>query len=104
MSESQKVSHELNTLRSSLPTTISTMLDGRGFSPTGMNTDKAIVFFLKTSEEMVSQILEKTNASLVNNANDDGFNNGVLYVLGEEEIASLTPYKNVMNLTKTAQA
>lgn len=53
---------------------------------------------------MVSQILEKTNASLVNNANDDGFNNGVSYVLDEEEIASLTPYKNMTNLTKTEQA
>ena len=48
MSEFQKVSHELNTsLRSSLPTTISTMLDGRGFSSTGMNPDKVIDFFFK---------------------------------------------------------
>jgi len=38
---------------------------------------------------MVSQILE------------NGFNNGVSDVLDEEEIASLTPYKNVTNLTKT---
>jgi len=54
---------------------------------------------------MVSQILEKTNANLVNNTNDDdGFNNGVLYVLDGEEIVSLTPYKNVTNLTKTEQA
>ena len=53
---------------------------------------------------MVSQILEKTNASLVNNENDDGFNNGVSYVMDEEEIASLTPYKNMTNLTKTEQS
>jgi len=53
---------------------------------------------------MVSQILEKMNASLVNNANEDGFNNGVSYFLDEEEIASLTPYKNVTDLTKTEQA
>ena len=104
MSEFQKVSHELNTLRASLPKTISTMLDGRGFSSTGMNTDKVIDFFKKTSEEMVSQIIEKTNITLAKNENDDGFHNGVSYVMDEEEIASLTPYKNVTNLTKTEQA
>ena len=53
---------------------------------------------------MVSQILEKTNASLVHNENDDGFNNGVSYLMDEEEIASLTPYKNVTDLTKTEKS
>ena len=56
------------------------MLDGRGFWSTGMNTDKVISFFKKTSEDMVSQIIEKMKASLVNNTNEDGFNNGVSYV------------------------
>jgi len=42
MSEFQKVTHELKTLKSSLPTTILSMLDGCGFLSTGMNTDKVI--------------------------------------------------------------
>ena len=103
MSEFQQVTQELQTLKTSLPTTISSMLDGRGFSSTGMNTDKVIDYFKKTTEDIISQILEKTKASLVH-TNEDGFNNGVSYVMDEEEIASLTPYKNLTNLTKTEQA
>ena len=103
MSEFQQVTQELQNLKTSLPTTISSMLDVRGFSSTGMNTDKVIDYFKKTTEDIISQILEKTKASLVH-TNEDGFNNGVSYVMDEEEIASLTPYKNLTNLTKTEQA
>jgi len=66
-----------------------------------MNTDK--VFFKKTSEDMISQILEKTKVSLIN-TNEDCFINGMLYILDEEESMSLTPYTNLMSLTKTEQA
>ena len=103
MSEFQQVTQELQNLKTSLPTTISSMLDVRGFSSTGMNTDKVIDYLKKTTEDIISQILEKTKASLVH-TNEDGFNNGVSYVMDEEEIASLTPYKNLTNLTKTEQA
>ena len=76
MLEFQQVAQELQTLKSSLPTTISSMLDGRGFSSTGMNTDKVIDFFKETSEDMASQILENTKASLVTNTNEDGLTMG----------------------------
>ena len=101
MSEFQRVTQEVEEFKSSLPNTISSMLDGRGFSSTGMNTDKVIIFFKKASEDMVSQILEKTNASSLKDTNEDGFNSGVSYVLDEEEITTSTPYKNLRNLTKT---
>ena len=49
------------------------------------DVDKVIDFFKETTENIISQILEKTKASLVH-TNEDGFNNEVSYVMDEEEL------------------
>ena len=97
MAEFEKVRLELNSLKSSLPDSLSKMLDNRGFSSTGLNTDKVIEFFTKKSDEIVTEILNRANISVgreeTGNAMDEDF------ILNEETLE--TKYENLVNLTET---
>ena len=95
LAEFERVREELHAFKTSIPNTISTMLDDRGFSSTGLNTEKVIDFFKKASENMVAQILDRTTNSNMMATNTENNFYGSDFSIVDEGIICQTSYENL---------
>ena len=96
MAELEVVKKELIDLKETLPTKISTMLDNRGFSSTGLNTTKVIEAITNQYKSIVEEVMKKANLTITREIDDV---NDVDFVIEDEEIT--TSYDDKPTLTET---